>query len=328
MPEPKNAPPFPVTNPTTLLSSPPHVIQIDMDVPARLLLSAQCSIPFLSDEIKQKITPLLSYETMAVVAGSVSVLIASHSVGIGFAADVVLGIATVAVLGAETVEAGKRLHKFYDLALAAKYKQDFDKAGREFACFITIIGINVALVSLTKVKVGNLPKLKPLDSNIVSTGWATLIDRLSLKVPRDQGILWSKIGMRGAERIAQSKGLTSLEMLLKREGFYELYAKQFGSFDNVAASGLDKVTAEIWRKVSCRYVANLEGKVTAFVSQKQVGSALTKGNEPILVDELWEIAEAMQVNSKISSVQMIDVSSGRTWIMQREQVMKAMRTVH
>lgn len=303
-------------------------VQVALDAPGRLLLSAQCGLPYLSDEARQRLAPLLSYQTMVVIAGAIAVLGGAHVIGAGFVADVILGAVTVIALGSETIDAARRLQTFYDLAMAARHPPDFDKAGREFAAFVTIVGLNVALALLLRKGPPKLPKLKPLDPRTLASGWSAYVEGLVFKVPRDKGILWSKVGARSAERLATSKGLTSLEMLLKREGFMELYAKQFGSFENVKAAKLEHATAEIWRKVSQRFAASLEGKVTAFVDNPELGKAIAKGSEPILVDELWEIAETVSKNSKITMVEMVDVKTGRTWLMQRSQILKATKTFH
>lgn len=319
------------TDPPTAKTTRPGALSsvyIELDTPARLLLGAQCSLPFLGDEVREKLAPFLSYESMIVVAGSIAALAAANAVGAGVAVDVVLGIVTVAVLGSETIEAVKRLRNFYELAIAARYAKEFEEAGREFAAFVTIVGVNVFLVLLSRANMRKAPKPKALDSNLLSAAWDAYVERIVFKVPRDRGVLWSKIGALNAERIAEMKGLTTLEMLLRRAGFEQLYARQFGTFKQVKAAGLQKVTGRIWTSVSRRYVASLEGKVTAFVGERRLSTVLAKGEEPVLIDELWEIAEAIQTNPKISLVEMVDVFTHKTWLMQRSAVLKSVSRLH
>ena len=261
-------------------------VVVPADIPSRLLLGAQCGLPLLDDEARAKLAPLLSYESMVIVAGSVLAVLAANAMGWGLAVDVVLGLAAVAVLGSETIEACSRLRRFYELCVAAKYPQDFEAAGREFASFVTIVGVNVALALLARGRGVKAPKAKALDMGTLRAGWGSYVARLTFRVPRDRAVLWSQIGMRQAERLAQSKGLVSLEMLLKRQGFYEVYGKQFGTFDKVKAAGLEDITREIWSTVSRRYATSLEGKVTAFVSNSRLGARITKGQEPVLVRRL------------------------------------------
>ena len=303
-------------------------VVVPPDVPSRLLLGAQCSLPLLGDEANAKLAPLLSYESVVVVAGSVLALLAASTMGLGLAVDVILGVAAVAVIGSEAIEACRRLGAFYELCVDAKYPQDFEAAGKEFATFVIIVGVNVVLALLVRGRAVKAPTVKILDSGALRAGWFSYVERLTFRVPRDKGVLWSQLGARHAERLARSKGLTSLEMLLKREGFLELYARQFGTFKKPTAAGLEGVTLEIWQRVSRRYAASLEGRVSAFVSHPQLAAKVAGGREPILVDELWEIAEAMRANPKISSVQMIDVSTGQSWLMLRSQILKGVGPMH
>src|ERR1039457_5357474 len=89
--------------------------------------------------------------------------------------------------------------------------------------------------------------------------WTRFIEAIEFKVPRDKGMLWSKLGNSAkAEAMAQQKGLTCLEMELRKNGFFELYENEFGGTKN-------SVTAEIWKMVSRHYVQSLEGRVTGYV---------------------------------------------------------------
>lgn len=312
-------------------SSPPsgaRPVELDLDVPSRLLLAAQCALPHLPDAVSAQLAPLLTPETMVVIGGSVAAVAAGHALGVGFAVDVALGAVVVVALGSETIEACARLKTFYELAVEARYASDFDAAGRELAAFVTILGINVVAILLTRKSPAKLPQLKTLRTSVLRAGWRQYVSGLRFKVPRDKGMLWSRLGSwRHAERLAKSKGLTSLEMLLQDCGFFELYAKQFGSFEQVKAAGLQGVTEEIWRALSRRYAASLEGKVTAFVKAKDFAKAIAS-KEPMLVDEIEEIAEVMASNPKISLVEMIDVGSGKSWLMNRSDVLKAVGAVH
>ena len=131
-------------------SAPAAEVRIPFDAPSRLLMGAQCALPHLSDEVRAKLAPLLSHETMVIVAGSVMALGVATLAGCGIAVSVVLGVTMVAILGAETIDAFKRLSNFHALCMEAKYAQDFDAAGREFAAFIAIVGVNVGLVLVAR----------------------------------------------------------------------------------------------------------------------------------------------------------------------------------
>jgi hypothetical protein len=303
-------------------------VQVAPDIPARLLLAAQCGLPFMADEVRAKLGPLLSYESMVIVAGSVLALAAANVAGYGAVVTVALGVATVAALGYETIEAFKRLSSFHELAMAAKYEQDFEAAGREFAAFVTIVGVNVLLVLLTRQRPLKTPKRPPLDPELLRAAWRSHIRHVRFKVPRDQGVLWSKVSAEQARTLARKRGFTTLEMQLEREGLLQLYNRQFGSFDEVKAARLESVTGEIWLSLSRRWAASLEGRVLAFVDEAVLGQHIQAGKPPLLTEELSTIANIMQGNPKISSVQMIDVKTGKTWLMLREQVLKATATSH
>lgn len=311
-------------SPSAPLTGGRPVILIDIDAPTRLVLAAQCGLRFLPFAIKQKLSSVLSPESMVVVAASNGVPSGAHAIGAGFAVNVVMDNVTVAVLGAESIEAAKRLRTFYGLAMTARHKPDLDKAGREFASFVTAVGVNVALVMLTRMQAQKLPRFKPIELKTMSLAWANYIEWCTpLVSPRNKGMLWTKIDEGHADRLAESNGLTSLQMLLRREGFTNIYAKQFGSFVNVRGAGLQDVTAIIWRDVSRRFAAFLTGKVTAFVGQGELKRKISLGEEPVLVDELWEITEAIEDNPNITSVQMSDVFSRQTWVMLPSDVLRS-----
>ncbi|WP_342117774.1 hypothetical protein [Pseudoduganella sp. OTU4001] len=307
-------------------------VNLPTDVAARLLLAAQCGMPLLPSDVKQRLAPLLTYESMAVIAGSLLAIGAAHAFGIGFAADILVGTVVIATIGQDAIEAASHAKSFYSLAINASSQDEFDRAGQAFASFVTIIGINTLLILLMRARPA--PKVSQLAAVGESTraGWMAYIGKIKFNVPSGKAILWSQIGARPAEVVARGKGLVSLEMLLKEEGFLELYSKQFGKTQS-------SLTGDIWREISKRYAASLEGKVTAYVHERRLAAEFVKraepmlqsgqkGINPVLVDELEEIAEIMLNNSKITSVEMIDVSSGRTWLMLREEVINAAKTTH
>ena len=180
--------------------------------------------------------------------------------------------------------------------------------------------------------------------------WYTLIQRLELEPPPpNKGVLWSKISSNIAEIInAKKNGLVTLEMRLEDNSFLELYLREFGSYETTKSKGLDHVAGKIWQLVSKKYARLLEGKVTAYVDNKAVArgtaeeydkalnAAVEKGVAssrtdaihhgagsdagPVFITELEEIAELMASNSKVTSVNVVDVKTGQTWHMTRQDV--------
>ncbi len=314
-------------------------IHLPADVPGRLLLAAQCGLPYLPADVKAKLAPLLTLDAMVVMAGAVLALGAAHAVGVGFAVDVVLGVVTVAVIGTDLFGAARQLQSFYRQALAAQDQAGFDEAGKAFAAAVATLGFNTVLILLTRglVKPGAGAASAAADTGKIRAAWMAMAERISFKVPRDKGMLWSKLsvpgdetfsGMRAAGRLAQEKGLVNLESILEREGFLQLYSQQFGAYFKIKGTPLEAITRDLWKLLSERYAASLEGKVTAYVHNRQLGAQLAKGGEPMLVDELWTISEVLQNNSRISSVELIDVTTGRSWHMLRAEVLKSAGRSH
>ncbi len=307
---------------------PAQAVTVELDAPARLLLAAQGALPFLPREARERLAPLFTLEAMAVLAGTVLAVAISHALGAGIVVDVLLGAAAFAVVGADTLEVGRRLVEFHRLAMEARHPQDFEAAGRELAAAVVIVGVDVVVALLARRATGRMPKIKRPDAGTLRAGWMPYVRNIRFSVPRDKGMLWSKLGdWKAAHRLARQRKLVTLEAQLETQGFFPLYESQFGSWEQVQAAKLEAVTEEIWRTLSRRYAASLEGKVTALVHQRKLaGSLATK--EPFIVDELDEIAELMRHNAKVTAVEMIDVESGTTWQMLRADVLRAAGRSH
>jgi hypothetical protein len=299
-------------------------IIVPPDDPGKLLLAAQCGLPMLPLAIRKQLAPLLTYESMAIIAGTAIAVAGAHAIGVGFVFDIILGGVTFAIIGSDLIQAGKHASNFYQLAIAAKNTSDFDIAGKEFASFVTLAGINVILALFAKSTVSRITR-PVVNQEAKLAAWYSFISRIKFIVPRDKGILWTKIEAIEAERLARANGLVSLEMLLKEEGFLDLYSQQFGTLKNVKSMKLEKVTESIWKMTSKRYVESLEGKVTAFINRKSLHAKIAE-REPIFIEEMWDISEAMEINNRIHSVEIIDISTGRKWFMLRSEVLKAVKS--
>jgi hypothetical protein len=178
--------------------------------------------------------------------------------------------------------------------------------------------------------------------------WSRYIQEMQLKPPpRDKGILWSRIGADRAEALASKKGLTSLEMLLKNNGFLAAYEEVFGKSPGQAT---EAVTRAIWQQVSERYARSLQGRVIAFVDDQSLAKAIkdspvkslaelaeeqkaTPGKPsgpaivkaPQITNELMEISSVMERNANVSVVDIRDISKPDVTIkmMTREQVLQS-----
>jgi hypothetical protein len=174
--------------------------------------------------------------------------------------------------------------------------------------------------------------------------WYRYIDDLPIPAPgKDRGALWSKLdGARAGDggevlagRLAVLTGKMTLETSLEASRFVERYKFAVAQL----AEGLGRKPEDlwehfgkkIWTKVSIKYTQLLEGRVTAYVRMsgpKGLDKAISAGSEPIVVDELSEIAEAMHANTRITSVELIDIVTGDTRLMLREDVLRAARSSH
>ena len=312
-------------------------VSVPLNVAAKLLLAARSGLPLLPAEVRQQLAPMLTLEGFAVIAGLVVATVVAHAVGgvFAIAVDVVIGAFTFAIVGRSFLEAGRHPAAFYYTAQSATTEQDFDNAGREFASFVSIAGINTVLLLLARGQlqrgVRNLQSLRTGEivmpkggPEVLRAGWSSFINRLKFEVPENKGVLWSRledVGPDGtivkgdvrAEVLARQRGLKTLEMALKDEGMLE--EEDLNQWRR----------EEQWRPASNRWAASLKGKVTAFVNNPKLYTALVQAGEqlskePLFIDEIETIADIIQNNGKITSVEVIDVSSGQTKLMLREQV--------
>ena len=162
--------------------------------------------------------------------------------------------------------------------------------------------------------------------------WQKLIESYDLKVPKDRGALWTSLdvvrgqetvlkGMQVASSVARFERLYTLEMKLGPTGFFETYHTEFGGAKNA-------VTGNIWKLLSTKYAAGLEGRVTIIVDSRNPRSLQAIADKlelarveknPALKARL--IAEAdglsstkalteelLSLNKKITSFRWIDLS--------------------
>lgn len=163
--------------------------------------------------------------------------------------------------------------------------------------------------------------------------WTEYIERMELKPPPDRGILWSKIGPHRAAELAAERGMVSLEMLLKENGFLVAYDETFGKAETA-------LTKQIWRLLSEKYARSLRGRVLAFVNDPLLTKAISDAHAkplselsvgesgiegPLITNELMEISAVMEKNPNISVVEIRDVSNPNTTIklMSRMSVMQS-----
>jgi hypothetical protein len=105
---------------------------------------------YLSPEVGDKLLELVTPEALAIIGGTAALWTAGHFFGVSEIVDGVLIVAGLYALGSEALTAGRDLISFVQLALAAKTPEDLDKAGRHFASFVALVGVDVAIVVLLR----------------------------------------------------------------------------------------------------------------------------------------------------------------------------------
>ena len=289
----------------------------------------------MPEEIRKQVAALLTREAMAVIAGVAVVWAGSHFFGIGEVVDVVFAGAAYITVGWDAVQALRGFVRFYNRAVHACNDADIKAAAQEFAsAMITAINA-IGWGRLGKWLGKGARRFSAVDNSAAQLArWTRFVKAIEFKVPRNKGMLWSKLGDSAkAEAMARQKGLTCLEIELRKTGFFELYEREFGA-------SKDPVTKEIWKMVSRHYVQSLEGKVTGYVhrpshfkhineSAEKVAKAAGKDvkdvkamhqikkmpnpDDPVLVAEEEEISNLLLANPKITELQLIDIESGETF---------------
>lgn len=106
----------------------------------------------LPADVAKRILALLSPMSLAIMAGAVAVWAASHLVGVGEVADVVLLATGLLTIGGAAFEGCKKLVAFAIGTYRARTDADIDKAAHDFAEAVSILGVDVVLGLLMKGK--------------------------------------------------------------------------------------------------------------------------------------------------------------------------------
>lgn len=108
------------------------------------------AVPLLPGDVGRHLLALVSPEALAIMAGVVVVWAASHFVGVGEIADVALLIGGWLTIGAGAVAGCRKLLSFALGTHAARTEADLDRAARDLADAVAILGVDVALGLLFK----------------------------------------------------------------------------------------------------------------------------------------------------------------------------------
>jgi hypothetical protein len=104
----------------------------------------------LPGDAGSKLAALAAPETLAVVAAVLVAWAASHALGVGFAADVLMVAGGIIFLGREAIEAAQQIGSFVSRTLSARNERDLDAAAGHLSSAVTIIGVDAVLILLTR----------------------------------------------------------------------------------------------------------------------------------------------------------------------------------
>lgn len=119
------------------------------------------SLPLLPAEVRGQLEALLTPQALAVMTGVLVVWAASHFVGVGEVADVLIVIVGVVALGTVAIEGARELVAFATTAIGADSEADLDKAARHFARAVSVLGVQAVLaILIRKPKVFRHPNVR------------------------------------------------------------------------------------------------------------------------------------------------------------------------
>ena len=101
-------------------------------------------------EAGRKLLAMISPPALAAMVAVLAAWAASHAVGIGEGADVLLIAGGIIFMGWEAVDAARHLGSFAMDTLYAASEADLDRAARHLTAAITITGVDAALILLTR----------------------------------------------------------------------------------------------------------------------------------------------------------------------------------
>jgi hypothetical protein len=123
-----------------------------MSMQDRLAVVIRRAGALLPGDAGRRLTALLSPTALAIMVTVVGLWAASHSVGVGEIADVVLLVMGVVTIGGAAIEGGRKLVDFAITTHQAHTEAELDRAARLLAEAVTILSIDVVLTLLLKGK--------------------------------------------------------------------------------------------------------------------------------------------------------------------------------
>ena len=123
------------------------------------------TLPLLGPEVRRQLAAIITPESLAIIGGVLIAWVASHAVGVGLIADVVLGIVGVATIGLAMFSGIDHLWDFATITYRARSSADLDRAAHHLAQAISILGVTAVLAVLFRgrpqVQRGGVPRVGP-----------------------------------------------------------------------------------------------------------------------------------------------------------------------
>lgn len=121
-----------------------------MSIPERIKETLRRSIPMLPSEAQEFVRALLSPKALTEIATTLALWEASHAIGVGEIADLILLLAGTVVLGTTALDAGKELLSFALTIRGARTPNDLDIAAGHFARAVVLAGITTVSAILLR----------------------------------------------------------------------------------------------------------------------------------------------------------------------------------
>lgn len=110
--------------------------------------------PKLPGSMRREFEALLTPTSLAIMAGTLAAWAASHLIGVGEVADVVLLVGGAFFLGFAVIDVAREFYDFVSVTYHAQNEQDLDRAASHLARVIAIIGVAAFIALLAKLARG------------------------------------------------------------------------------------------------------------------------------------------------------------------------------
>lgn len=107
----------------------------------KLLEAARRTTSLLPAETRDAFASLFTGRNLAITAGVLTAWGASHAIGIGEIADVLLMAAGLATMGTQALQAARDIASFVEIGVAAKSAKDLDTAADHLARAVVAVGV-------------------------------------------------------------------------------------------------------------------------------------------------------------------------------------------